>query len=183
MDNSLLVSNLSTHPPWLIATLTQIFTSRSNPIYLSTTVNQAPISSQTLLQESVEIFIELKWCSGDDPFGDVQWVIDGKTVSVPSFLHETKSADDTLGQITTYAAAHLGSQFRTHVYSILIVKGTARILRWDRTGTIVTEAIQYTCRVFPSLLAGIACHAWYGPVGVRPNTSKSEGGQKITGAG
>ena len=95
---------------------------------------------------SVEIFIEFKWDPGDDPFGDmheVKRVIDGKTVSVQSFLHETKAADDTLGQITSYAAAQLGSQFRTHIYSVLIGKNMARILRWDRTGTIVTEPIRY----------------------------------------
>ena len=48
-----------------------------------------------------------------------------------------------LGQITSYAVAQLGSQFRTCVYSILIVKDSARIIQWDRTGTIVTEAIPY----------------------------------------
>lgn len=105
-------------------------------------------SDPNILTDSAlaEIFIEFKWNSGDDPFGDVHDVsriIGGKTVSVRSFLHETKVADDTLGQITSYAAAQLGSQFRTHAYSILIVKKSARLLRWDRTGTIVTESIQY----------------------------------------
>ena len=95
---------------------------------------------------SAEIFIEFKWRPEDDPFSDVhdvQRTIDEDTVTVQSFLHETKAADDTLGQITSYVAAQLGSQFRTHVYSVLIMKKTARILRWDRTGTIVTEAIDY----------------------------------------
>ena len=49
--------------------------------------------------------------------------------TVKSFLHNTKAAKDTLEQITAYAAAQFGAQFRTHVYSILIVKNTARILR------------------------------------------------------
>ena len=48
-----------------------------------------------------------------------------------------------LGQITSYAAAQLGAQFRTHAYSVLIVKDQARILRWDRSGTIIMEAIKY----------------------------------------
>ena len=88
------------------------------------------------------MFIEFKWRPSDDPFCamcDIQR--DGKTFK--SFLRETKSADDTLGQITSYAAAHLGSQFRTHVYSVFILKNTARIIRWDRSGAIVTEAIEY----------------------------------------
>jgi hypothetical protein len=98
---------------------------------------------------TAEIFIEFKWSRGDDPFDDVHDVIqDGKTVRC--FFRETKAGDDTLGQITSYAAVQLGAQFRTHVYSVLIVKETARILRWDRTGTIVTEPIKYNAS---SLLA------------------------------
>jgi hypothetical protein len=94
----------------------------------------------------VEMFLEFKWKSNDDPFCDVYTLKrpngkDGEIVK--SFLRDTKAAKDTLGQITAYAAAQLGSQFRTHIYSILIIKDTARILRWDRSGTLVTEAIRY----------------------------------------
>ena len=91
-----------------------------------------------------EIFIEFKWKSSDDPFCAVHDVFCSRcNKDVKSFLHETKGGNDTLGQITGYAAAHFSAQFRTHVYSILIVKDTVRILRWDRSGTIVTEAIKY----------------------------------------
>jgi hypothetical protein len=47
------------------------------------------------------------------------------------------------GQITEYVAAHLGSQFCTHIYSVLVGKQTATILRWDKAGTIATEPIYY----------------------------------------
>ena len=60
-----------------------------------------------------------------------------------SFLKDTKKATDTLGQITSYAAIQLGSQFHTHIFSVLIVRDLARIIRWDRSGAIVTEAIFY----------------------------------------
>ena len=60
-----------------------------------------------------------------------------------SFLSTTKTVRDTLGQITAYAAVEFGAQFQMHLYSILICRDTARILRWDRSGTIVTEAIKY----------------------------------------
>lgn len=50
---------------------------------------------------------------------------------------------DTLGQITSYTAAQLGTQFRTHVFSVLIVRDRARIIRWDREGAIVTSPIDY----------------------------------------
>lgn len=83
-----------------------------------------------------EIFIEFKWKPGDDPFCCTDQDDD-------SFLSTTKTARDTLGQITSYAAVQFGAQFRTHVYSIFICRDTARILRWDRSGTIVTEAIKY----------------------------------------
>jgi hypothetical protein len=89
-----------------------------------------------------EIFVEFKWNTTDDPFCDLHDVaFEGGIVK--SFLRDSKAGEDTLGQITSYAAAQLSAQFRTHLYSVLIVKDTARILRWDRSGTIVTEAIKY----------------------------------------
>jgi hypothetical protein len=92
-----------------------------------------------------ELFIEFKWNASDDPFCDM-YDRDCSCCDVPdtkSFLRETKSSADPLGQITSYAATHLGAQFCTHIYSVFIMKDTARILRWDRSGTIVTEAFKY----------------------------------------
>ena len=93
-----------------------------------------------------EIFLEFKWKSDDDPFCKIHDVRCPKCKDrnfvncllckghkyVKSFFHETKSATNTLGQITAYASAQLGSQFRTHIYSIFVMKYTARIIRWDR---------------------------------------------------
>ncbi|KAI9466125.1 hypothetical protein BJY52DRAFT_1110112, partial [Lactarius psammicola] len=59
-------------------------------------------------------------------------------------------AKDTLGKITAYASAQRGSQFRTHIYYIFILRQTARILRWDRTGTIVTQPIEYNESPLPA---------------------------------
>ena len=87
----------------------------------------------------VEMFIEFKWDVVDDPFGDVYESASGQRF----FVCDTKTTYDTLGQITSYAAAHLNVQFRTHIFSVLIVRDTARLLWWDRTGTIVTEAFRY----------------------------------------
>ncbi|KAG2062211.1 hypothetical protein BDR06DRAFT_858889, partial [Suillus hirtellus] len=50
---------------------------------------------------------------------------------------------NTLGQITSYAAAQLSTQFCTHAFSLLIVCDHAHIIRWDREGAIVTSAIDY----------------------------------------
>jgi hypothetical protein len=85
-----------------------------------------------------EIFIEFKWQTSDNPFCHVP-----QPSNTSPFLRPSKAARDTLGQITSYAVAQLGSQFRTHLYSVFVVKDIARILRWDRSGTIVTEAIEY----------------------------------------
>jgi hypothetical protein len=78
-----------------------------------------------------EMFIEFKWTPGDDPFCD-PYDRDCPHCKVThctkSFLPETKSSKDTLGQITSYAAAHLGAQFRMHIFSVFIMKDTARIL-------------------------------------------------------
>jgi len=56
---------------------------------------------------SSEIFIEFKWKPSDDPFCDmcnVQCSLPSGEDTIKSFLHGTKSANDTLGQITAYAA-------------------------------------------------------------------------------
>ena len=64
-----------------------------------------------------EIFIKFKWSTTDNPFCDL------KTNSCPScfqehqsFVCNTKAALDTLGQITSYATAQLGAQFRTCLF-------------------------------------------------------------------
>jgi len=88
-----------------------------------------------------EIIIEFKWSCADDPFCDPYPLPEDPSRS--TFLRDNKSGRDTLGQITSYAAAQLGSQFRTHIYSVLIVKDYARLIRWDRSGAIVTEPIRY----------------------------------------
>ena len=87
----------------------------------------------------VEIFIEFKWHSRDDPFFDLC----KSDSNQRPFIRDSKAAHDTLGQITSYAAAQLGAQFRTHIFSVYIFRETARLLRWDRSGTIITEAIKY----------------------------------------
>lgn len=103
----------------------------------------------------VEMFIEFKWDKEDSPFDDVKDKpypdnddkssndADTSTSGKRFFIRNFKRARDTLGQITSYASAQLSAQFRTHIFSVLIVCNTARLLRWDRTGTIVTDAFKY----------------------------------------
>jgi hypothetical protein len=50
---------------------------------------------------------------------------------------------ETAGQIIAYATLLLGAQYRTHAFSVLIIKDYARLIRWDRSGAIVTQPIYY----------------------------------------
>ncbi|KAG1854333.1 hypothetical protein C8R48DRAFT_610055, partial [Suillus tomentosus] len=82
---------------------------------------------------TAEIIIEFKWGYCHDAFREVG----------DSIVSSTDNSMDTLGQITSYAAAQLGAQYRSHAFSVLIVRDRARIIRWDREGAIVTGAINY----------------------------------------
>jgi Fungal protein kinase len=82
----------------------------------------------------VEFFIEMK--SVADPFDD------HPSESRP-FVRESGNSQTSLGQITIYATAILGVQYRTHVFSVIMVENYARLIRWDRSGTVVTEPIYY----------------------------------------
>jgi hypothetical protein len=55
-----------------------------------------------------DIFIEFKWDAIDDACCDVHNV---GSSGLQSFLHGIQAGKDTLGQITSYAAAQLGAQF------------------------------------------------------------------------
>ena len=70
----------------------------------------------------IELIIEFKWNLADDPFCD-PYILSGAEHT--TILHEGKTCADTFGQITLYAAAQLGSQFCTCIYSVLIVKDKA----------------------------------------------------------
>ncbi|TFK62767.1 hypothetical protein BDN72DRAFT_736789, partial [Pluteus cervinus] len=76
-----------------------------------------------------EVFVEFKYSQTADPFSD----------TAEGFIHTTDLGMETLGQITSYATAHQAAQFRTHIFSLLVFKQSARILRWDRSGVVVTE--------------------------------------------
>ncbi|KAL4064035.1 hypothetical protein J3A83DRAFT_4071023, partial [Scleroderma citrinum] len=60
-----------------------------------------------------------------------------------SFISPASDHQDTLGQLMTYTACQLASQFRTHFFSIFILGHIAHIIQWDREGVIVTKLIKY----------------------------------------
>ena len=92
----------------------------------------------------VECLIEFKMGSDSDPF--VQDV-PGKSSTVDTvqnlFMNSSSSSHKTAGQ-TAYATWILSTQYRTHLFLILIFKKHARIIRWDRGGAVVTAPISHS---------------------------------------
>jgi hypothetical protein len=82
----------------------------------------------------METHIEVKFDENDDAF---------RHDTPDSFENSTEASRDTQGQITSYAVAQLATQFRSHIFTVLVCGGYARILRWDRSGAIVTAAFDY----------------------------------------
>jgi len=68
------------------------------------------------------------------------------------FEHDSDLSRLTRGQLASYAAAHMGTQFRVHAFSVLICGRTARLVRWDRAGAVVSCTFDYVKR--PEILAG-----------------------------
>ncbi|KAG2094189.1 uncharacterized protein F5147DRAFT_585094 [Suillus discolor] len=84
---------------------------------------------------ATEIIVEFKWSYSHNAFCDPS--------GVDSVISRMEKGMDMLGQIMSYTAAQLSTQFHTHAFSLLIVRDRACIIRWDREGAIVTSAIDY----------------------------------------
>ncbi|KAG6882153.1 hypothetical protein C0993_011753, partial [Termitomyces sp. T159_Od127] len=82
-------------------------------------------------EATIEAMFEVKYNDDDDPFDD----------NLPSFQRESINSKKTLGQITSYATCHQALEFRTHAFSALIFRKYMRLLRWDRSGVVVTKKI------------------------------------------
>jgi hypothetical protein len=52
-------------------------------------------------------------------------------------------AEVIVGRLISNAVAHMGSGFFTHSFSVFIFGNSARFIRWDRAGAIVSEAFDY----------------------------------------
>jgi Fungal protein kinase len=87
----------------------------------------------------MELFVELKFAKTSDPFRDP------KEPGAKNFRFENDSEVSQLnrGQLCSYAAAHAGSQFRVHTFTLSICGRSARFIRWDRSGATVTRSFDY----------------------------------------
>lgn len=91
-----------------------------------------------------ELFIEIKARAGkDDPFLDT---VAEENTGHNSFIKEDDSENTVaknLGQIVAYAAELCARQHRTHCFSISVYGTTARLIRWDRSGAVVSSSFNY----------------------------------------
>ncbi|KAG6842890.1 hypothetical protein H0H87_009604 [Tephrocybe sp. NHM501043] len=62
----------------------------------------------------------------------------------PGGLQPGIEAKRTLERITSYATAHQGSFFQTHVFSALIFPTYLRFIRWDRSGVVYTDKLPFS---------------------------------------
>jgi len=98
----------------------------------------------------VYMFVEVKTSGDLDPFTDppgdatppeYRFTIDTEQLYPGDEVSQHRVS--ALGQNTRYAHLIQTRQFRTCLYSISITGTTARLLRWERSGAIVTESFNY----------------------------------------
>ncbi|EEB89149.1 hypothetical protein MPER_12790, partial [Moniliophthora perniciosa FA553] len=68
---------------------------------------------------------------------------DGFDDNAESFAKDTNEAASTRAQMATYAGSIMATQFRTHLFSVWISDKSARLIRWDRGGAIVSQKFDY----------------------------------------
>lgn len=93
-----------------------------------------------------ELFVEVKKDKSRDPFKDPtnpEEAIAGSLIAEFKGKQRKESAIGTIGQIVSYATELCARQHRTHCFSISIYGQTARLIRWDRSGAVVSRAFNY----------------------------------------
>jgi hypothetical protein len=100
------------------------------------TANNVPDAEMKTDFSKMELFIKLKFAETSDPF------CDPKDPQAENFHFENVSQLNC-GQLCSYAAAHEGSQFCVHTFTLSIFGRSARFIRWDHSGTTVTRSFDY----------------------------------------
>lgn len=65
------------------------------------------------------------------------------------FERNGDDAEHTRGQLISYALAMFTSQYRTFVWSFLLLEHEARLMRWDHAGVIVSERFRWRVQDSP----------------------------------
>ncbi|KAI0727750.1 hypothetical protein C8Q72DRAFT_781077 [Fomitopsis betulina] len=59
------------------------------------------------------------------------------------FVRSGVGAEGSLGQMAEYVAKIFRRQHRTHLFTLFVFQGQARVIRWDRAGAIVSTVIDF----------------------------------------
>ncbi|TBU27058.1 hypothetical protein BD309DRAFT_859388 [Dichomitus squalens] len=106
-------------------------------------VHNSPFESRVELGYA-ELFIDMQPDPMDDSFIDPPSNNNDKMRDSHEFLRLVEddpiNAIRTLGQHVAFVTEILARQFRTFLFSISLSGSSARLLRWDRSGCVVTEA-------------------------------------------
>ena len=105
-------------------------------------INDQPQGDTKTDFSKMVLFVEFKFDDTSDPFRDPE---DSLRPKANDFRFENDSDDAQLvrGQLSSYAAAQSGCQFRVHIFCVLVCGKYARFIRWDRDGAIVTRRFDY----------------------------------------
>jgi hypothetical protein len=87
----------------------------------------------------MELFVEFKFAKTSDPFRDPK----EPQAKDFHFQNDSEVSQSNRGQLCSYAAAHAGSQFRVHTFTLSICGRSARFIHWDRSGATVTRSFDY----------------------------------------
>ena len=93
--------------------------------------------------KAVDLWIENKNKNGDIFRTLTELKEDEKDGDLESHIRWTNSAYKICGQLIAYAAALHHSQFRVFSFGVVLFGEKGRLLRWDRSGVIYTEAFQW----------------------------------------
>ncbi|KAJ3483563.1 hypothetical protein NLI96_g6237 [Meripilus lineatus] len=88
--------------------------------------------------ETSELHFEVKVSVSDDPFRDHNPLL--RTRASHHFLKSGPDHAIRRGQLIAYATDACARQHRQFYYSVLICHHRARIIRWDRSGALVSES-------------------------------------------
>ncbi|KAF8836968.1 hypothetical protein BDN67DRAFT_249164 [Paxillus ammoniavirescens] len=92
----------------------------------------------------MEMSIEFKKRGDDAPFTDPHdEAARQAAIENGSFESQSAKAKEIRGQLTSYAIAHHGHQFRHFSFSVFVFGTQARFMRWDASAVVVTEQFDY----------------------------------------
>ncbi|KAH9007909.1 hypothetical protein EDB84DRAFT_1447252 [Lactarius hengduanensis] len=127
--------------------LTLVNTSRKNDKapYTRFTFSSAAITTTSSTRLLSSFPVEFKTTTDQDPFvADLPMLPGNKGLVIENpFMSTSYSGRLVAGQITAYATLVLSAQYRTTHVPRSHLQNYARLIRWDRSGAVVTAPIYY----------------------------------------